>query len=248
MSRSLGDVIDKILEIVPEEEFETRRILVWVRDNAAYSAPEMMRAEWDHVQMALAKACGNVSPAEGSWQARAIACFTGSEQKKEDTPMTIQEKKEALREKQGTIRKNIIHLHKDLDGTDYSRSGDRKELQFLVHDAEKELDRVENLLAVIDNVEAEADRKAIWAEMQPEPEDAEQKIVEAIDQISQQLTIMEAIIDHPKFEVVMDKIVGLSFKVMEKSGFMEKIFALAEKAPPQKIQIVNGVVEPAKVG
>lgn len=154
-----------------------------------------------------------------------------------------------LIEERDALRAKIVHLLKDKEGTSYEHEGARKEIQFLVRDEEEALEAVVTKIGIINEARESQERRELREKLEAAcPEDPEVEAVEALDQLSKQLGIMEKVIDHPKFEEVMVKLTSLSFRVLEKSGFIEKITELSEKVPPQRIQLVgSNVVEPAKV-
>lgn len=70
--RSLGDVLDKLMEI-PTLPQSLKEDLAKIRISAAYAAPEMQNLMWNRAAETLS------DYDEGTWSEQAIAVFNGIE-------------------------------------------------------------------------------------------------------------------------------------------------------------------------
>ena len=74
ISRDLTAVINGLLKIAPDDEFDLRQHLMYVREKIIYTAPEIMRQRWQEVQHTV----GRFIPAGddlNEWQTRFVALW-----------------------------------------------------------------------------------------------------------------------------------------------------------------------------
>lgn len=74
--RNLGEVIDRMLEVVPESAAELRLHLTWLRRDISYKAPEQMLLGWNSCKLILESCIG---PPETDWEKKIQRIFNDTE-------------------------------------------------------------------------------------------------------------------------------------------------------------------------
>lgn len=77
--RNIGEVIDKMVEKVPDGEEELRQQLDRVKKAAGYTPPEMMTGPWNELAAVCQRCMGQPPYEVGSWKENVLKVFNGLE-------------------------------------------------------------------------------------------------------------------------------------------------------------------------
>lgn len=77
--RNIGEVIDKMMEKVPESEEELRSQMIRVKRAAGYTPPEMSTGPWNELASVCQRYLGEPPYEVGSWKEGVLKAFNGVE-------------------------------------------------------------------------------------------------------------------------------------------------------------------------